>query len=184
MGSGIVLNKAYEKHGIENFTKEILYEGEFYREEEELLLKTYDAANDSKSYNLKNESMGGSFPGELNGMYKKIHSKEARYKCGNAFRGKKRQDHSEKMKGENNPMYGKSYHTYGIVKKAKENKGKTFEEIHGEEKGKNLKKKLSLSQKGKKHNLKGVQCPHCSLEGSGPNMTRYHFDKCKKKDKK
>lgn len=24
-------------------------------------------------------------------------------------------------------------------------------------------------------------CPHCGLEGKGPNMTRYHFDKCKRK---
>jgi hypothetical protein len=23
------------------------------------------------------------------------------------------------------------------------------------------------------------QCPHCGLQGRGPNMTRYHFDKCK-----
>ena len=24
-------------------------------------------------------------------------------------------------------------------------------------------------------------CPHCGLEGKGPNMTRYHFDNCKRK---
>lgn len=24
-------------------------------------------------------------------------------------------------------------------------------------------------------------CPHCSLTGRGPNMTRYHFNNCKKK---
>lgn len=24
-------------------------------------------------------------------------------------------------------------------------------------------------------------CPHCGLEGKGPNMTRYHFDKCRAK---
>lgn len=24
-------------------------------------------------------------------------------------------------------------------------------------------------------------CPHCGLEGKGPNMTRYHFDNCKGK---
>lgn len=27
-----------------------------------------------------------------------------------------------------------------------------------------------------------VKCPHCGLIGKGPNMTRYHFDNCKKKD--
>ncbi len=41
------------------------------------------------------------------------------------------------------------------------------------------KEKLSESLKGKKHNLKLVKCPFCNKEGSGPNMTRYHFDNCK-----
>jgi ribosomal protein L39E len=30
-----------------------------------------------------------------------------------------------------------------------------------------------------KHDLKKVVCPHCLKEGSGPNMTRYHFSNCK-----
>lgn len=30
--------------------------------------------------------------------------------------------------------------------------------------------------------LKEVICPHCLTEGAGPNMTRYHFDKCKLKE--
>ena len=25
------------------------------------------------------------------------------------------------------------------------------------------------------------QCPHCNLEGRGPNMNRYHFDNCKRR---
>lgn len=32
--------------------------------------------------------------------------------------------------------------------------------------------------------LKEVQCPHCGLKGKGPNMTRYHFDKCKRNPSK
>lgn len=32
---------------------------------------------------------------------------------------------------------------------------------------------------GVKHNLKEKTCPHCGVKGKGPNMTRYHFDKCK-----
>ena len=35
--------------------------------------------------------------------------------------------------------------------------------------------------KGVKHNLKEVTCPYCNKIGKGPNMTRYHFDKCKEK---
>lgn len=34
---------------------------------------------------------------------------------------------------------------------------------------------------GVKHNLKEVKCPHCNKIGKGPNMTRYHFEKCKEK---
>jgi hypothetical protein len=30
-----------------------------------------------------------------------------------------------------------------------------------------------------KHTLLEKTCPHCNKTGSGPNMTRYHFDKCK-----
>lgn len=29
--------------------------------------------------------------------------------------------------------------------------------------------------------LPDKQCPHCGIFGKGPNMTRYHFDKCKQK---
>jgi len=95
--------------------------------------------------------------------------------------GKKRPEQSVKMAGNNNPMYGRSDQSFGIINRAKQNTGKKYEEIFGEDKAKVLRKKLSESQTGKKHNLKKVVCPHCLLEGKGPNMTRYHFEKCKKR---
>lgn len=129
---------------------------------------------------IENGLNGGALNGEKNGMYGKKHSEESAYKCGNAFRGKSRPDHSEKMKGENNPMYGKSDHAHGLQKRASEIlKGNTYEEIFGEEGAKIIKEKLSLAQTGKKHNLKERICPHCSKVGKGPNMTRYHFENCK-----
>ena len=106
-------------------------------------------------------------------------SPEERYKCGNAFRGIKRPDHSKRMKGEGNPMYGKNEQAYGIINRAKENSGKTYEEIFGVEKAKIIKETMSKNRKGKPHNLIEKICPHCGLKGRGPNMTRYHFDKCK-----
>jgi hypothetical protein len=178
-GSGLLWQRAKDKHGIESYDKEILYEGPMYREEEERILKELDAANDPLSYNMKNEALGGTFPGELNGMFGKKLTEEQRYKCGNGFRGKKRPDHSEKMKGENNPAFGRNDHAHGIVNRAKENKGKTYDEIFGEERANELRLKFSEAHKGKKHNLKTKTCPHCSLTGAGPNMTRYHFDNCK-----
>ena len=179
-GSGLLFRRAKLKYGIESFTKEILYEGDFYREEEERILTELNAANDPLSYNMKNEALGGSFFGEKNGMFGKELSEEQKYKCGNAFRGKKRPGHSEKMKGKNNPAFGKLDHTHGIVKRAKNIEGKTYDEIYGKEKSKILRSKLSEIQSGKKHNLVKKICPHCLLEGSGPNMSRYHFNNCKK----
>lgn len=34
-------------------------------------------------------------------------------------------------------------------------------------------------QKGKKYNMKLMECPRCGFKGKGGNMTRYHFDKCR-----
>lgn len=143
-------NKALEKYGYDSYDKEILYEGNNYREKEELILKELDAANDPMSYNMKNEALGGSFFGEQNGMYGKTLSEKQRYECGKGFRGKKRPDHSKRIKGENNPMYGKNYHAYGIVEYSKNNQGKTFDEIFGQEKSEKIRKKISEATKGKK----------------------------------
>jgi hypothetical protein len=181
LGSGLLLKRAITKYGKDSFQKEILYEGEDFRNQEEQILQRLDALSDPRSYNLKNEALGGSFPGNLNGMFGKKLTPEQRFECGSAFRGKKRPDHSIKMSGTGNPMAGKTHQTHGLLKRAEYHRGKTFEEIFGEAAGKDLKRKLSASQLGKKHSLKQVICPHCEKLGSGPNMTRYHFGNCKSK---
>lgn len=149
-GGGLIWRHAVNKYGIESYIKEILYEGDDYRNQEEYFLNLYDAKNDPKSYNLKNEAIGGTFFGEDNGMFGKKHSDETKRKIGDRFRGKKRPDHSEKMKGENNPMFGRNDQIQIAIKKAKENIGKTFEEIFGEDKALEIKQKLSKAQLGKK----------------------------------
>lgn len=40
--------------------------------------------------------------------------------------------------------------------------------------------KISQALKGKIKILKMISCPHCHLVGKGSNMTRYHFNNCKK----
>lgn len=177
MGSGLIWQKALQKYGKESFKKEILYEGDSFREEEERILKELNAANDPMSYNMKNEALGGSFPGEKNGMFGKKLTPEERYKCGSAFRGKRRPDHTEKMKGEGNPVFGKSEHSRAIVALAKSNTGKTFEEIHGEEKATEIKNKLSES-------LSGVSKPYLSemYVGEGnPFFGKTHTTEAKEK---
>lgn len=116
-------------------------------------------------------------------MYGKVLNAEERYKCGNAYRGKKRPDHSVKMSGKNNPMYGNNYQSRGIMQRAKSNIGKTYEEIFGTEHALKIKETMSKNRLGKPHKLVEKTCPYCGTIGSGPNMTRYHFDKCRKKNK-
>lgn len=38
---------------------------------------------------------------------------------------------------------------------------------------------MGALSRGKTKNMKHVTCPHCGKDGRGPNMTRFHFDKCK-----
>jgi group I intron endonuclease len=61
MGSGKYLNRAYQKYGIENFTKEILFvfdnAKEMYAKEAELVNEDFLA--EANTYNLKRGGMGG-----------------------------------------------------------------------------------------------------------------------------
>lgn len=160
-GSGLVWKYAKLKYGLENFTKEILYKGENCRELEELILMTLDAKNDPMSYNLKNTAIGGAFYGKSNGMFGKTFTDDHRYKCGSAFRGKSRPIHSEYMKGENNPRFGKNDHVFGIVELAKSNKGKTINEIYGPEKADIIRSKMSSAHRGiKKPKISERQIGH------------------------
>ena len=163
MGSGLILKLAIKKYKIENFEKIILYKDDsvdLIRECEELILNMLDAANDQMSYNLKNQAWGGSFLGEKNGMYGKILTEEHRYKCGKAYRGKNRPEHSDKIKGNKNGRFLHGKQTKDFLTKDKAEKDK-------------LRKELNRT-----HLLESKRCPHCCIIGKGPNMTRYHFDNC------
>jgi len=61
-----------------------------------------------------------------------------------------------------------------LGKKIKNRKSKPLTQEH--------KDNISKSLRGKKHNLKEVECPYCKLRGRGGNMTRYHFNNCKYKN--
>lgn len=77
--------------------------------------------------------------------------------------------------GENNGMFGKEHTDKTKEKISKANTGskRTDEQ----------KQQLSNILKGKSHKLKEVECPYCCKIGKGPNMTRYHFENCKIKNK-
>lgn len=88
--------------------------------------------------------------------------------------------HSKRISGSLNSFYNKNHtaETKDLMSVAK--KGKTYEEIFGEEKAKEMRARRSTEQKGK---IKGPQshstCPHCNTTGGFGIMKRWHFDNCK-----
>jgi len=86
------------------------------------------------------------------------HTKETLIKISNSSKGRKSSEQTKK-------------------KISDSLKGKNYDNLHGEEKAKELRKKLSLIKK----NMPTKTCIHCGVIGKGSNMTRYHFDNCKNK---
>ena len=127
----------------------------------------------------------------------------ARMKNNKHSLGKKHTDewkkhHSEKMSGENNPMFGvirpqrwRNEHSqfmsdhnpmkgrlgpeHPSFGKPHKNKGKSLTEIMGADCATQTKERLSESAK----NREKLTCPHCGKTGHPGNMKRWHFDKCK-----
>lgn len=59
--------------------------------------------------------------------------------------------------------------------------GKSYSEIFGNDRSKEIRQKMSTSQKGKPCNNPTVVCPHCDKSGPSGAMNRWHFNNCKKK---
>lgn len=59
--------------------------------------------------------------------------------------------------------------------------GKTYSEIFGEERGKQIREASSKTQKGRPCNNPMVTCPYCNKTGPSGAMNRWHFDNCRKK---
>ena len=134
MGSGKILKLAIKKHGIENFTKEILFYSKNFQSDETKILTDLDAANDPNSYNIINTGEGGmlglkhseenkqkwreNWTGENNPNYQREYSDEERKAMSERNKGEKnarwgvRMTDEEKQHlrelnlGENNPMFG------------------------------------------------------------------------------
>jgi hypothetical protein len=144
---------------------------------------------------LQNRTDGG------DGASGRIVSAESRQKSSKANRGQKRSEQTRMnikdalamvaLSGEDNHFFGKE-HTEETKKKMSEaKKGKTYEEIYGEN-ADAMRKSRSEKLKGRvfspasiqkmklpKGPQKQVTCPHCSKSGGVSNMTRHHFEKCK-----
>lgn len=59
LASGILINRAFKKYGMQNFKRDIIDQSVYFREMEEFYLKSLNAANNPQSYNMKNTAIGG-----------------------------------------------------------------------------------------------------------------------------
>lgn len=116
MGSGIILHKAFEKYGKENFTKEILYSRIQYQETANSMEKfaiAKERALGKAEYNIANGGQGGDFL-DVNPNIGKHHSEETKIKISEGNKGKVLSDEtkrkiSEARKGQASSQKGKKH---------------------------------------------------------------------------
>ena len=122
--------------------------------------------------NMSKAQLGRKHTKETIEKLKKPKTDEHKLKIGAANSGKTRTNEmkmnlSEKLSGENHPMFGKKH------------KPETIEKMKGKDISEETRNKLRLVNKGRIHPI--VICPYCYKEGGLNAMNRYHFDNCKSK---
>ncbi len=209
MGSGKAIKAAINKYGESNFKKEIIQICESkeaaYLVEKELV--TPELIQSSKCYNLNVGGKGGWYHidnrGDKNPMKNPKIAKKVSESIKKSLTEEERKIRSDRMKklrndgtiikpsGWNHTEESKQKMSQSNKGKQAWNKGRT--DLKDSPATKENKKIAALKRmengfdigaltRGKKYNMKIVICPYCCLEGSGGNMTRFHFDNCKKKE--
>lgn len=91
-------------------------------------------------------------------------------------------NHSVRMKGELNPFYNKTHSADTKAVMSARKKGKTYEEIFGEEKAAEMRARRSAESQGRVRGKQHLtECPHCGAVGGYSVMGRWHGDNCKTK---
>ena len=146
MGSGVMLHKAFKKHGIDNFKKEIL---RFVNTKEDLddLERWLVYPEFVKSGDNYNVALGGNgVSGENNPMYGKHHSEETRKKLSESNKGRHPSEETKRKISES--QKGKHHSEETLKKMSESHKGKHLSE--------ETRKKLSESHRGSKNGNFGI----------------------------
>lgn len=151
MGSGNLIIKAVARHGVESFVKTILFDFDNFEEmnekEKELVPLSACYPYDKMSYNIRE---GGSH--EMAPISKQKLSKSQKHHLRNMDKDKRSKwlkKLSDASSGERNPMYGDFEHTKGFRSENERRKGKSLEEIWGQNKGSKIREKMSIATSGK-----------------------------------
>jgi group I intron endonuclease len=175
LGSGVMLARAINKYGIENFKKEIIKEFDNELEArlfEEQYISSVNAVDSNEYYNLTK----GGFGGFSKLAKERQRSLETRAKISAANTGrlvsdKTRKILSEKLKGTKPWNTGKERSIETKEKLSKALKGKPITQEHREN--------ISKAQKGRVY--KKCVCIHCGKVGGVNVMQKWHFNNCKYK---
>lgn len=167
LSSGKYLRRAISVYGVENFSRQVLFEcatiDEMFSKETEIVNE--DVVKDVNSYNLKIGGSGGN-PGIIGAFSGRKHSVESKDKIREkALRQITTLSKRQKLSTNN------WAHRYPDEQKE-----------HARKNGMLLKTKshrqnISESLQGKQQDI--VQCPLCNKSGGIRLMKRWHFDKCK-----
>jgi group I intron endonuclease len=170
-------HNALKKYGFDNFDWIVLEHCNSYSELEDMekyYIKEYDSMNNG--YNL---TSGGEIMKEYSDESKKKMREirlEWHTKNKNGFKGRSHTDEGKKLISESaigrpSPNKNKS-----LSKTHKENLSKAQTEWLENNEHPNLGR--TWKHRSKREHIE-VICPNCGKIGKGPNMTRYHFDKCR-----
>ena len=150
-----------------------------YKHSEETLSKLREAQSGENHpmYNKKHTeesraNMSRAQSGENNGMYNKKHTDETLVKMSEVMTGKKHS--AETCAKISELMSNPSAETRAKLSKAKSGDNNPH---FGKSPSAETREKNRVSQLARPK----VTCPHCGKEGDIGNMTRYHFDNCKKR---
>lgn len=167
IGSGLILKRAINKYGIDNFTREIVqyFSDVKYAFRLEAAIVTPELVADPHCYNIAVGGNGGyTTCGYTDEQRKEYYNKiKEAQRNSEKFKSRdlqwsveQRKRHSIKMSGQNNPMYGKNCEDY-MTQEAIKIKREKVSGMNSSSKRPEVREKMSNSKKGKKTN--------CSTKG-------------------